>query len=270
MYMAPEQVRSAKHVDARADIWSLGVVLYELLCGRRPFEAATPSAVYAAIVTDLPPSLRSVRSDIPAKLESVVLRCLAKSAAERFDSVAELAVALAPFGGKDAATSAARIKRVLAKRSSRPSAPDGGPQPSPVPSASPYSTTVSGTHGAWGSSASVRGRRSTPARRRRWKLVTIGTATLVVLMFAGKLLLSGGERGAPANSAAAALVERQPTVSASSPAQLDIAPPQSAASSAASASPSVVSSIVARPPRTKARSTPKPTQLGEDSAMSHR
>ena len=96
-YMSPEQARSLKNVDARTDIWSLGVVLYELLTSTRPFEAESASAILARILTDPPPLMRSVRPELPAELEAIVLRCLQKQAGLRTPNVAELVRGLAPF-----------------------------------------------------------------------------------------------------------------------------------------------------------------------------
>jgi eukaryotic-like serine/threonine-protein kinase len=98
LYMSPEQVRSVKHVDARSDIWSLGVVLYELLAGKSPFERATATAVLAAIVVDPVPPLNEVRPDVPAPLSAAVTRALEKNAAQRFGDVREFAAAIAPYG----------------------------------------------------------------------------------------------------------------------------------------------------------------------------
>src|SRR5439155_6265572 len=71
LYMAPEQVRSAKTVDARADVWSLGVILHELLAGTPPFRGETMSGVLASIVADPPASLRAARPAVPPSLEAV-------------------------------------------------------------------------------------------------------------------------------------------------------------------------------------------------------
>ncbi len=96
-YMSPEQVRNAKTVDGRADIWSLGIILYKLLVARSPFEGGTFSSLCAAIVADDPPKLRDTRPEIPAELEAITLRCLEKKPEARFSRVEDLAAALAPF-----------------------------------------------------------------------------------------------------------------------------------------------------------------------------
>ncbi|NOU30909.1 MAG: protein kinase [Polyangiaceae bacterium] len=93
-YMSPEQVRSTKSVDARTDVWSMGVVLYELLSGTVPFDGETAGAVLAAIVADEPPSLRARAPRVPAALEAIVNRCLAKDREHRVQSVQELAALL--------------------------------------------------------------------------------------------------------------------------------------------------------------------------------
>jgi serine/threonine-protein kinase len=94
-YAAPEQLRSAKNVDARADLWSLGVVLYELVAGVRPFEAESAVAVIATIMADEAPPLREHVPDVDPALEAAIARCLERDPARRFQSVREVAQALA-------------------------------------------------------------------------------------------------------------------------------------------------------------------------------
>ncbi len=111
-YMAPEQLRSSKHVDGRTDLWALGVILHELLTGRLAFQGSTVPEVYAAILASPPEPLRSVRPDAPPQLEAIILRCLEKDAARRFSSVGEFAVALAHFASPAGRLSAERIGRI--------------------------------------------------------------------------------------------------------------------------------------------------------------
>ncbi len=92
-YMSPEQMRSARLVDARTDIWSLGSVMYELLEGRKPFEAESFSEMCVKVAVD-PPSVMSLT---PRQLQPVVLRCLAKTPEQRYQTMAEFARDLVPF-----------------------------------------------------------------------------------------------------------------------------------------------------------------------------
>ncbi len=101
LYMAPEQLRNPKSVDARADVWALGLVLYELITGVLPHQGELFTAICAAIVADLPAPMRTRRSDVPRALDEVVLKCLQKKADDRFPSAAALADALLPFTSVD-------------------------------------------------------------------------------------------------------------------------------------------------------------------------
>jgi serine/threonine-protein kinase len=94
-YMAPEQIVSSKQVDARADVWALGVTLYELLSGAPPFDGTTVLAVLNQIEHQEPAPLRERRPDVPAELAAVVHRCLAKDPASRPADARALVGALA-------------------------------------------------------------------------------------------------------------------------------------------------------------------------------
>jgi serine/threonine-protein kinase len=94
-YMSPEQLTGGS-VDARADIWSLGVVLYELLTGALPFAGETRDVV-EGVVRRVPAPVRATRPDVPEALSALLARCLAKDPAHRFPDVTTLAAALAAF-----------------------------------------------------------------------------------------------------------------------------------------------------------------------------
>jgi serine/threonine-protein kinase len=96
-YMSPEQMRSTKDVDERADIWALGAILYEMLTARPAFVAENAPMLCLKIASDDPDPPRSVRSELPADVEHVVLTCLVKSPDARYGNVGEVARALAPF-----------------------------------------------------------------------------------------------------------------------------------------------------------------------------
>jgi len=115
-YLAPEQIREPALVDARADIWALGAILHEMLTGIPLYEADSTPGLLAAIVADPPTPVTYVRPEIPAELEAIVLRCLAKERAERFSNVLELATELRAFSASEAEPSLERIARGLGRR----------------------------------------------------------------------------------------------------------------------------------------------------------
>lgn len=100
-YMSPEQVRDAKTVGPATDVWSLGVVLYELLAGATPFSGDSAPAIYAMIAADSPRPLRELVPSVPRALDAVCMRCLAKRAADRFGDARALAHALRSITADD-------------------------------------------------------------------------------------------------------------------------------------------------------------------------
>lgn len=113
LYMAPEQMRGGVEVDARADIWSLGVVLYELCTGQSPFFGETIPSICARVIGIEPTPPSQLNDSIPERLEQIILRCLRKDREERPANVAQLAGELAEFGSADAAAYASSALRVL-------------------------------------------------------------------------------------------------------------------------------------------------------------
>jgi eukaryotic-like serine/threonine-protein kinase len=112
-YMAPEQMRSARDVDARADIWAVGAILFELLTGRQAFAGETLPEVCANVMHTRPPRVCDINSELPFAVADVIERCLNKDPSLRFNDVGELALALAPFGSPKAQESLERIERSL-------------------------------------------------------------------------------------------------------------------------------------------------------------
>lgn len=97
LYMSPEQMQSARDVDGRADIWSLGAILFEMLAARPPYQANTLPQLCQELLTADPPKLRGLRADVPEGVESVVARCLMRNIDERWQDIRDVAAALKPY-----------------------------------------------------------------------------------------------------------------------------------------------------------------------------
>ena len=128
-YMSPEQMLSARDVDARADIWSLGVCLYELCTAQGPFSGASLGDTCAKVIHGAPAPPRALAPQIQPGLEAIILRCLDKDPTKRFAGADDLAAALAPFAGRPVADEAP------APRFSLPSLQAHAPSAPPDPSA---------------------------------------------------------------------------------------------------------------------------------------
>ena len=164
-FMPPEQARGRwDEVDARADIWAVGVILFNLLTGKLPFEGESLADLILAIGADGRPALRAKRPDVPAGLEQVVMRCLERDRSDRWSDAALLARALAPYGSAAGRASARRVSQVLGQtaenvRSLPPKAAAGPRWVVPVVSVAVIATAASITtivalHGRAGPSAS--------------------------------------------------------------------------------------------------------------------
>ncbi|MBI4703340.1 MAG: serine/threonine protein kinase [Deltaproteobacteria bacterium] len=113
-YMSPEQLISTKDVDTRADIWSLGVTLFELITDALPFSEKTTERVCRRILTGAPTRLRELRPELPAGLEAVLARSLERKPAARFATISDFALGLAEFGPSGARQLAERVADYVA------------------------------------------------------------------------------------------------------------------------------------------------------------
>ena len=113
LYMSPEQIRAPENVDARTDIYALGVVMYEALTGTLPIMSDSITELCAAILEQKPTPITQYRQDLPLDLVAVIDKCLAKNQEDRFQNAAEVAIALLPFAPKRARICAERAGEVL-------------------------------------------------------------------------------------------------------------------------------------------------------------
>ncbi len=210
-YMCPEQLVATKNVDMRADIWALGVVLYELIGGKVPFVAETMPEIIGLILQNKPLSISAHRPEIPPALEQAIMKCLSSDRESRFANVAELASALAPFSvdPQRASQSVGRISRVLGEENHAP-APSMAP-PSlatddtlPLGAERPNVAPVQTQSG-------VSGTVPPPARSRQ--LVFVGGAVLIGVVVAGAFVSSRGHGPDEARSGSGAALVEPPAIS---------------------------------------------------------
>jgi serine/threonine protein kinase len=220
LYMPPEQMRSSRDVDARGDVWALGVVLFELLTGRSPFEAETMPELCVKIVSEPPLSLAEFRPDLSPSLVAVVARCLEKERDRRFENAAQLATALEEF----APPPGTRLVLRSPLGASMPGNPTLGTLASgvaPFDEASSLRATMDGPGAmasipaAWGAVESA----SAPPKRRNPVPLAAATAFAVVAGVA-LVTLRHPEPSAPAATTIAPASPRP-----SAPALPDLAPP---------------------------------------------
>ncbi len=187
-YMSPEQIRNARTVDARADLWSLGVILHKMLTGFLPFESDSLGEHLSMIAADPPAPLRLRRPDAPEALEALVLRCLEKDAALRFQNIGQFAAALAPFAPPGSQKLLDHIAALLGPAAMAAEAPR--PTSTPIPVANPNDQTVTNST----SSRPVLPAVSPPRRRRA---AALGSA--ILFLATGMIYLATMPREAPSS-----------------------------------------------------------------------
>jgi serine/threonine-protein kinase len=204
-YLSPEQARGEVPGPA-SDVYALGCVLFEALTGRPPFEADSPLGVAYRHVHDAPISPRVLRPEVPAPVEAIVLRCLAKDPGDRYAHGAELEAALRRVrAGEDPASG-------LADPAATVSTAANGTMVMPVVAAAPAGEVIDPSPLA----------EPSPANHRRWGIAAIAAVAVVVL---GLLLgnMGGDSAGTPGGAT------NQPTSTTTSVATLITVPPTTAA-----------------------------------------
>jgi serine/threonine-protein kinase len=260
-YMSPEQMQSSKGVDVRTDIWSLGVILFELTTGRLPFDAEAVTELAIKIATEPAPPVRAFRGDLPAAFEQTIARCLEKDRARRFQTVGELAVALGDFGPPRARASVDRTLRTLGFS---PNVTQPLPTRPSTPSQPQAGAVAPGTSASWGHTAS-RARNSTAA------IAAVAVGALVVLAGVGVFVAarfgpSAASHAPGASTPAAVTLDPPPATSPAAPAAASPpAEPADLPSAVPSAAPAASPSA---PPPSHPVALPGPTGPAQQSATS--
>lgn len=263
LYMSPEQMHSAKSVDARTDIWSLGAILYQLLAGRPPYVGESLPQLCSALLNESPRPLADFRSDVPEGLEQALLGALTKDREQRYPGIPQFVRALEPYAAVEMQVHARRAERLLSSHdvsldedltrvegSSRgvedvghsatiPSTPPPGDRPS---------AAGASTQASWG---------KTDPGKPRSRVVPVA---VVAVLVAGALVAFGISRTqAVAEPSAAAAAASAPAAEAPEPAVPEPAPtpqvtPEPSASAAADAGSAATSAApIVTPPKVEVR-----------------
>jgi serine/threonine protein kinase len=255
LYMAPEQMRSSRDVDARVDVWALGVVLFELLTQRCPFEADAMPELCLKVVSDPPQRLSAFRPDVPEAMALVIERCLEKNADQRFSNAAELASALEPFIPPGSRGVVERARLAIATMQPQTPVRSGVPGMERTMRSGKEPVRTDPTPSAWGSKRGAHLAPKTWLGAASW----IAAGIVAIAGIGGAALLwhgHSGERsspGSPSSSVMASAYRGGPApenVAASAVAVVTLAPLASEMPPAVSATPP------AAPPSASAKSAP--------------
>ena len=181
LYMSPEQLLSPGKVDPRADIWALGVILYEMLSGARPFEGDSFKTVYPTILRGAFQPLSERRGDVPPQLAKMVADALATDRTMRLASVEGFGARLAPFGTDAARTSLARIRGIVARASAAAKAASVTADGTPAPAGTGGSTATESGRGTGPGVVRSEGAALSKPNRWRWPAAVLGVLAAVAL-----------------------------------------------------------------------------------------
>jgi Protein kinase domain len=198
-YMSPEQMAQSKRVDARSDIWSIGVVLYELLTGKVPFPGKGILEIVTRVTSEVPSPPSLLRRELPVAIDAVVERCLQRDPARRFGSVIELAETLRSLGTVSSAVEAAPIVEQSRSPVVASLSEDANPLKSPSGDAQ-ATELIKTTKATKATKATKRHRKNKPShpkevpvrgssRSWRWALVSggVGVVALAIVLFTESL-----------------------------------------------------------------------------------